>query len=87
MKLEKIKNQELSKWWDVVTLKKYLENKKIPRGLRILTFPNFDDLDSDLLQEWEDNLFNSSATMMNILIKHVERKSDKLRDEKRKFGN
>lgn len=80
-RFEKMKKQELGKWWDGVTLEKYIENKRIPRGLRILIFPNYEDLDSDLLEEWEEGLFDSSYRMMRILVTNSHRKGKKIRDE------
>ncbi|KAJ1207412.1 hypothetical protein NDU88_002803 [Pleurodeles waltl] len=79
--LEKLKKQELAKWWDGATLKKYMENKCMPRGLRILIFPNFEDLEVDLLQEWEEGLHEASYKVMNILVTNSERKVKKLREE------
>ncbi|KAJ1097854.1 hypothetical protein NDU88_002970 [Pleurodeles waltl] len=81
MALEKLKKQELAKWWDGATLKKYMENKRIPRGLQILIFLNFEDLEADLLQEWEEGLHEASYKMMNILVTNSERKVKKLREE------
>ncbi|KAJ1193845.1 hypothetical protein NDU88_003141 [Pleurodeles waltl] len=81
MAFEKLKKQELAKWWDGATLKKYIENKRIPRGLRILIFPNFEDLEVDLLQEWEEGLHEASYKMLNILVTNLERKVKRLREE------
>lgn len=80
-KLEKLKKTELSKWWDGITLKNYDEQKRVPTGLRILIFPTFDDLDDDLLKEWEESLHSSSFCMMHILIKNAERKLEKLKGQ------
>ncbi|KAJ1210763.1 hypothetical protein NDU88_006125 [Pleurodeles waltl] len=68
----------MARWWDGTTLQKYLDSKKIPRGLRILIFPTYEDLDDDSLKEWEDNLQNASFTMMRILIKPTFKKVSKL---------
>lgn len=59
---------------------KYLENKHIPRGLPILIFPNYEDLDPDLLGEWEEGLHMASYKMMDILIRNSERKAKKIRE-------
>ncbi|KAJ1192262.1 hypothetical protein NDU88_001574 [Pleurodeles waltl] len=79
--LEKLKKQELAKWWDGATLKRYIQNKRIPKGLRIQIFPNFRGLEADLLQDWEDGLYDASYKMMAILVKNSERKGQKLREE------
>ncbi|KAJ1190336.1 hypothetical protein NDU88_007074 [Pleurodeles waltl] len=78
IKVERLKKQELSKWRDATILKRYLELKQIPRGLRITIFPSFDHLDSDLLGEWEGLILLSSFGMMNILIKHAETRREVL---------
>ncbi|KAJ1164446.1 hypothetical protein NDU88_004884 [Pleurodeles waltl] len=78
IKLERLKKQELARWWDITTLKRYLELKQIPRGLRVIIFPSFEDLDPDLLGEWEHLISSTSYGMINILIKHADRKRNKL---------
>ncbi|KAJ1080704.1 hypothetical protein NDU88_000898 [Pleurodeles waltl] len=78
IKLERLKKQELARWWDVTTLKRYLELKQVPRGLRVIIFPSFEDLDPDLLGEWEHLISSTSFSMINILIKHADRKRNKL---------
>lgn len=77
-RLEKLKKQQLSRWWDGTTLAKYMKNEKIPKGLRILIFPTFEDLDQDSLKNWEGNLRDASFNMMRILIRNAERKGLKL---------
>ncbi|KAJ1089792.1 hypothetical protein NDU88_002936 [Pleurodeles waltl] len=78
IKLERLKKQELARWWDITTLKRYLELKQVPRGLRVIIFPSFEDLDPDLLGEWEHLISSTSFSMINILIKHADRKRTKL---------
>ncbi|KAJ1091749.1 hypothetical protein NDU88_004866 [Pleurodeles waltl] len=78
IKLERLRKQELARWWDITTLKRYLELKQIPRGLRVIIFPSFEDLDPDLLGEWEHLISSTSFSMINILIKHADRKRSKL---------
>ncbi|KAJ1096649.1 hypothetical protein NDU88_001784 [Pleurodeles waltl] len=78
IKLERLKKQELSRWWDYTILQKYMENNQIPRGLRVILFPSFDDLSPDLLNEWEQLLITSSYGIMDILIRDAKAKRDKL---------
>ncbi|KAJ1140134.1 hypothetical protein NDU88_006494 [Pleurodeles waltl] len=78
IKLERLRKQELSRWWDYTTLLRYIDNKQIPRGLRIILFPSFEDLCPDLLKEWEQLLITSSYSMMDILIRDARMKTDKL---------
>ncbi|KAJ1170548.1 hypothetical protein NDU88_002423 [Pleurodeles waltl] len=55
-----------------------MENNQIPRGLRVILFPSFDDLSPDLLKEWEQLLITSSYGMMDILIRDAKNKREKL---------
>ncbi|KAJ1104334.1 hypothetical protein NDU88_001746 [Pleurodeles waltl] len=55
-----------------------MQNNQIPRGLRVILFPSFDDLSPDLLKEWEQLLVTSSCGMMDLLIRDAKAKSDKL---------
>ena len=49
--LEKARIMEVNKWWEKVTLTKYIEYKHIPRGLRILLMPTLNDLGPDLIKK------------------------------------
>ncbi|KAJ1130612.1 hypothetical protein NDU88_008963 [Pleurodeles waltl] len=66
--LEKSLKKETAKWWEVASLKKYLDNDRIPRGLRILIFPPIDTTSQDTLQKWEANLKMASMNMIQQLI-------------------
>ncbi|KAJ1164275.1 hypothetical protein NDU88_004720 [Pleurodeles waltl] len=66
--LEKSLKKETAKWWEVASLKKYLENDRIPRGLRILIFPPTDTTSRESLQKWEDKLKTASVNMIQQLI-------------------
>ncbi|XP_069495705.1 uncharacterized protein [Ambystoma mexicanum] len=74
IKLERLSKKEINKYWEQASLTNYLENNLIPRGLRILTFPNFDhEEDADLAEQWVDNLNQSSKHMLELLILHATR--------------
>ncbi|KAJ1169061.1 hypothetical protein NDU88_000967 [Pleurodeles waltl] len=66
--LEKSLKKETAKWWEVASLKKYLENDRIPRGLRILIFPPTDTTSQERLQKWEANPKMASINMIQQLI-------------------
>ncbi|KAJ1145332.1 hypothetical protein NDU88_011621 [Pleurodeles waltl] len=66
--LEKALKKETAKWWEVASLKKYLEHDRIPRGLRILIFPPTDTTSQESLQKWEANLKMASMNMIHQLI-------------------
>ncbi|KAJ1174817.1 hypothetical protein NDU88_000108 [Pleurodeles waltl] len=66
--LEKSLKKETAKWWEVASLKKYLDNDRIPRGLRILIFPPTDTTSQESLQKWEANLKMASMNMIQQLI-------------------
>ncbi|KAJ1105813.1 hypothetical protein NDU88_003217 [Pleurodeles waltl] len=76
IRLERLKKQELSRWWDFTILEKYTQIKQIPRGLRVILFPSFGDLNPALLQEWEQLLINSSLGIMDILIRDAKDKRE-----------
>ncbi|KAJ1115636.1 hypothetical protein NDU88_003858 [Pleurodeles waltl] len=78
IRLERLKKQELSRWWDFTILEKYTQIKQIPRGLRVILFPSFGDLNHVLLQEWEQLLINSSLGIMDILIRDAKDKRERL---------
>ncbi|KAJ1106623.1 hypothetical protein NDU88_004024 [Pleurodeles waltl] len=81
IKLEKLRKNEMSRWWDAITLKQYKKLNRIPRGLRSHIFPTYDDLDIDLLMKWEEELKSNSMKLMDILIENAERKVAKLQSE------
>ncbi|KAJ1115206.1 hypothetical protein NDU88_003432 [Pleurodeles waltl] len=66
--LEKSLKKETAKRWEVASLKKYLENDRIPRGLRILIFPPTDTTSQKRLQKWEANLKMASTNMIQQLV-------------------
>ncbi|KAJ1191524.1 hypothetical protein NDU88_000840 [Pleurodeles waltl] len=66
--LEKSLKKETAKWWEVASLKKYLEHNRIPRGLCILIFPPTDTTSQEHLQKWEANLKMASINMIHQLI-------------------
>ncbi|KAJ1104458.1 hypothetical protein NDU88_001871 [Pleurodeles waltl] len=78
LRLERLKKQELSRWWDLTILERYIQIKQIPRGLRVVLFPSFGDLNPLLLQEWEQLLISSSFGIMDILIRDAREKRDRL---------
>ncbi|KAJ1121828.1 hypothetical protein NDU88_000347 [Pleurodeles waltl] len=78
IRLERLKKQELSRWWDFTILEKYIQIKQIPRGLRVILFPSFGDLNPVLLEEWEQLLINSSLGIMDILITDAKDKRERL---------
>ncbi|KAJ1097155.1 hypothetical protein NDU88_002282 [Pleurodeles waltl] len=78
VRLERLKKQELSRWWDFTILERYTQIKQIPRGLRVILFPSFGDLNPILLQEWEQLLITSSFGIMDILIRDAREKRERL---------
>ncbi|KAJ1081710.1 hypothetical protein NDU88_001888 [Pleurodeles waltl] len=79
--LEKSLKKETSKWWEVASLKKYLENDRIPRDLRILIFPPMDTTSQEHLQKWEANLKQASINMILQLIEISKEEYEKHRHE------
>ncbi|KAJ1114552.1 hypothetical protein NDU88_002787 [Pleurodeles waltl] len=79
--LEKSLKKETSKWWEIASLKKYLENDRIPRGLRILIFLLMDPTSQEHLQKWEANLKLASTNMIKQLIEISQEEYEKHRQE------
>ena len=74
--LEKLRILEVNKWWEKITLTKYLEYKRIPRGLRILLLPTLNDLGPDLVKRWQTDTTDCSFKLMETLIAHAERRTE-----------
>ncbi|KAJ1118764.1 hypothetical protein NDU88_006951 [Pleurodeles waltl] len=74
---ERSLKKETSKWWEIAFLKKYLENDRIPRGIRILIFPPMDTTSQEHLQKWEANLKVASINMIKQLIEISEEEYEK----------
>ncbi|XP_078503145.1 olfactory receptor 5AP2-like [Lissotriton helveticus] len=79
--LEKKSHQEQSKWWEARSLQKYAEVNRIPRGLRILTSPTYENPNPELMREWADNNLEASRRSVLIFIKYAEIDRAKLLDE------
>ncbi|XP_069493757.1 uncharacterized protein [Ambystoma mexicanum] len=79
VRLERLSKREINKYWEKVSLDNYIEHNMIPRGLRILIFPDFThNDDQDLAQEWEENLTLSSEKMLKLLVIHAEREHTRI---------
>ncbi|KAJ1169388.1 hypothetical protein NDU88_001281 [Pleurodeles waltl] len=71
--LEKARISELKKWWEMTSLTKYMENDRVPRGLRILIVPTLGDMDPDLLEEWRSHTAACSRKLIGTLITQAKR--------------
>lgn len=72
--LERAKIMELNKWWESVTLKKYIDCKHVPRSLRIVVLPTLSNLDSDPLSQWQTDTTECSMRLINTLVILAERR-------------
>ncbi|XP_053571826.1 protein FAM133-like [Bombina bombina] len=79
--LEKLLMSDLRSMWDVVKLTHYIDVKRIPRGLRIKKYPNYDLEDSDLQDEWNTALNECSLKLLGVLVKSKEKKRNNLKDK------
>ncbi|KAJ1199051.1 hypothetical protein NDU88_002889 [Pleurodeles waltl] len=77
-KMEKLSRKELSKWWEIESLQRYIDVERVPRDLRIYTIPTYEDPDPE---EWAENCQVSSLNMMKILIKYESKDRKKILDE------
>ena len=64
--------QELRSRLHIEYLGKYKDENLIPRGLKIKVVPSIQD--ETLVEEWNNVLKKASCDLMNILIKHHEKK-------------
>lgn len=71
-RLEKLMRAEQSKWWEHRLLSRYLEVGRIPRGLRIMLAPSYENPVPNTLAEWEDCNLESSRKLVIILVKYAE---------------
>ncbi|KAJ1185022.1 hypothetical protein NDU88_001818 [Pleurodeles waltl] len=78
---EKLYRKEINKWWELFTLRKYIEVNRIPRGLRIGIMPSHQDASSALLEEWGAHILDSSKGFVLILIKHAEIALNKIQNQ------
>ncbi|KAJ1130711.1 hypothetical protein NDU88_009061 [Pleurodeles waltl] len=79
--LEKARILELKKWWEMTFFTKYIENSRVPRGLRILVLPTLGDMDPDLLEEWRTQTAECSFKLMGTLIIQDKRRMDEQIDK------
>ncbi|KAJ1176509.1 hypothetical protein NDU88_001787 [Pleurodeles waltl] len=74
--LEKARILEFKKWWEMTSLTKYIENGRVPRGLRILILPTLGDMDPDLLDQWRSYASDCSVKLMGTLITQAKRRME-----------
>lgn len=69
--LEKLFLKEAKTWWDLSSLRSYIEKNMIPRGLRIKKMPTtlFDDA---FMTKWNDILTDSSIRLMQLIVSYEE---------------
>ncbi|KAJ1166052.1 hypothetical protein NDU88_006462 [Pleurodeles waltl] len=80
-KLWKNSKKEQSKWWEAVTLQKYIDCGRIPRGLRIFIIPTHKNPDPEMVVEWMENNHQCSINMLKILVKYAWKDQSRLSDE------
>lgn len=69
--LEKLLTKEMRTWWDLTSLKKYIDKEMIPRGLRIKKKPT--TVYSDLFQtRWHDVLTDCSIKLMQLIVEYED---------------
>ncbi|KAJ1084157.1 hypothetical protein NDU88_004310 [Pleurodeles waltl] len=74
--LEKARILELKKWWEMTSLTKYIQNGRVPRGLRILILHTLGDIDPDLLEQWRAHTSECSVKLMDTLIIQSKRRME-----------
>lgn len=69
--LEDLLLREMRIWWDLSTLKKYMEKNMVPRGLRIRKFPSTACTEEFKLR-WEQVLTDCSLNLMKVIVSQEE---------------
>lgn len=69
--LEELLSKEMRLWWDLSTLKSYIDKTMIPRGLRLKKFPSI-AYNDDFKQKWEQILSECSLNLIRLIITHEE---------------
>ncbi|KAJ1122500.1 hypothetical protein NDU88_000986 [Pleurodeles waltl] len=75
--LEQAKRTEVNKWWEKTTLRQYIDCGRVARGMRIFVLPTLNDMDADLLKQWQMDTVECSVKLMQTLIIQAERKLEK----------
>ncbi|KAJ1202502.1 hypothetical protein NDU88_006301 [Pleurodeles waltl] len=70
--LEKFMKNEQAKWWEMQSMKKYLEVSHVPHGLRILTTPSYENPNPTMMKEWAEDNIVASKGLMEIIVKYAE---------------
>ncbi|XP_044142548.1 uncharacterized protein LOC122932281 isoform X2 [Bufo gargarizans] len=75
----------IKSWWEIKSLESYLEQKIVPRGLRIRIRPADRISSPGFLVRWEDTLTHNSLSLMKLLLDEerllFESTSKKLREK------
>ncbi|CAJ0948394.1 unnamed protein product [Ranitomeya imitator] len=66
-RLERIKRW-IKVWWNKTTLENCLEEKLIPRGLRVQVFPSYGKDDVNFTKEWEETCNQCSNQFLQLII-------------------
>ncbi|XP_078541431.1 uncharacterized protein LOC144826808 [Lissotriton helveticus] len=77
-RLEKCSKGEQAKWWEFTSLSGYLEVGRVPRGLRTVLAPSYEDPDPQMLADWAQCNFENSKRLMGILVQYAESDRAKL---------
>lgn len=67
--LEGLLQKQLKQYWEIRSLQQYLENEKVPRGLRINKTPAQDLLGDRFEEEWNTLLLSHSVSLTKLVIK------------------
>lgn len=77
LRLKDLLERKMLQWWDILLLQKYLEFKRIPRGLRITKVCSF--LDVDLRENWIKSLHDCNRMWLQYIITQRERNLSAIR--------
>lgn len=78
--LEKMLVREMKTWWDLSTLRKYIDKEMIPRGLRLRKFPTT-IYNEEFIKNWENTLTDCSCKLIKLIIHQEETILVEIRNE------
>ncbi|KAJ1203732.1 hypothetical protein NDU88_007513 [Pleurodeles waltl] len=74
--LEKARKMEVKQWWEITSLRKYLECKRVHRGLRIMLLATYKDMNENVVNAWCQNTEECSIKLMRTLNKYEKHKME-----------
>lgn len=78
--MEKLFLREAKTWWDLSSLRTYIEKRMIPRGLRMKKIPTT-QFDNDFTTKWNNILTDCSINLMELIVSKEEEAMIQIRND------